>query len=100
MKRFLNIALTILLFVVPCVAVENKDYFNYFIIIWPLIAFALVFINVWNFNKIDYKKANKGLIAHKFDNEERDNISEIINDIKITNSATDGIEEKKQKRAD
>ena len=94
MRRVVTVVLTILFIVIPCLAIESNSFFTLGIILWPIVAVALAFWKVYNYDKINYKKANERLIARKFENSEEDNIKETVKNLKITNKATDGMEEK------
>ena len=86
MKKIIIIILAILFFMMPFLSVENKSNFQFFIIIWPLIAIIFAIIKIKNFNNSDFKKVNFVLNENKIEDSEKDNLSEKENDVEKNNS--------------
>lgn len=92
MKHFFTIFLISVFLIVACLAVENKYIFGLFIVFCPILFCALAIKKARNINKLDFNKVNKDFIAIESEKKEKNNISEIKEGIKTTNSATDSNE--------
>lgn len=86
MKKIIIIILAILFFIMPFLSVENKSNFEFFIVIWPLIAIIFTIIKIKNFNNSDFKKVNFVLNENKIEDSEKDNLSEKENGVEKNNS--------------
>lgn len=87
MKKFLIVFLAILFFITPFIVIENKFNFEFFIIIWPIVAIIFIIIKIKNFNKIDFIKINSRLNLNENKDLEENNLGKKEeNSITIKNS--------------
>lgn len=89
MKKIIIIILSILFFIMPFVGIENKSNFEFFIIIWPIVAIIFIIIKIKNFNKINFKKANSMLNENKIKDLKEDNSIKKEEGLEIKNNPTE-----------
>ena len=89
MKKIIIIILSILFFIMPFVGIENKSNFEFFIIIWPIVAIIFIIIKIKNFNKINFKKAKSMLNENKIKDLKEDNSIKKEEGLEIKNNPTE-----------
>ena len=86
MKKTLLILVFILFIIVPIIIIFETNKIGYVVI--NIIGFCILAFLINSLEpKIDTKKASNGLIVNNYEDEEEDNLSEAINNLRIYNSA-------------